>query len=121
MRESELKLFSIVNLVIHGYDFWKCEKGFTFFLNFIKYFLNKLTPYKQENGLQLFYIVNLAIHGYDFRVCGFFFPLVFGKTDIVTSFVYNILEENFLCGVGMTTHDNNPHLFRELRACVGNK
>jgi hypothetical protein len=44
MRESELQLFSIVNLVIHGYDFWKCGKLFTF-LYFIKYFLNKLTPY----------------------------------------------------------------------------
>jgi hypothetical protein len=31
MRESELKLFSIVDLVIQGYDFRKCGKFFTFF------------------------------------------------------------------------------------------
>ena len=50
---------------------------FTFFLNFIKYFLNKLTPYTQENGLQLFSIVNVAIHGYDFRGVGGNFLLFF--------------------------------------------
>ena len=42
-------------------------RNFLLFLNFIKYFLNKLTPYTQENGLQLFSILNLAIHVYDFR------------------------------------------------------
>ena len=87
---------------------------FTFFLNFIKYFLNKLTPYTQENVLQLFSILNLAIHGYDFRGWGrifyFFFilSLVFGETDIVTLCIYSILEGIVGCGVGMTTYESNP-------------
>jgi hypothetical protein len=50
-----------------------------FFLNFIKYFLNKLTPYTQENELQLFSTVNLSVHGFSGMRGIFYFFLNFIK------------------------------------------
>jgi len=60
-----LKLFTDRKFLLHEGNIGQCG-------NFMKYVLNKLTPYMRENVLKIFSIVNLAIHGYDFRKCGEF-------------------------------------------------